>query len=311
VKFTTVALASAAAYAAARIAAAMRHERAVAARLKPNADGIVPGAAPIDLPGDGPHAVLLLHGFGDTPQTVGYLATHLNARGWTVRAPLLPGHGRTLRAFRASRAEEWLAAARAELAAMRARHGRVSIAGLSMGGAIATVLAAEVGDVPALALIAPYLSMPRRVQRIARLHPLVWAATPYVRGGGERSIHDPAEQPKNLAYGLTTPRLLFELLRMVQMARTAAPRVAAPTLVIQSREDHRIPPEACQQTFGLLGAREKRLLWVEGCGHLITVDYERERVFSAVTEWLGAHAPPAPRRVERPARRSALRETPV
>jgi len=311
VKLATLALATAGAYAAARLAARRRHERAVGARLKSGADGIIPGAGPIDLPGDGPYAVLILHGFGDTPQSVGYLAHYLNVRGWTVRAPLLPGHGRSLRAFAASRAEHWLAAARAELAAMRSRYGSVYVVGVSMGGALATVLAAEVEDVPALALVAPYLSMPARVQRIARLHPLVSAAAPYLPGRGERSIHDPGEQPKNLAYGVTTPRLLFELLRVVRMARDAAPRVTTPTLVIQSRDDHRIPPEACEQAFGLLGGRERRLLWVEGCGHLITVDYERERVFSAVSEWLGAHAPATTARPRRAPRRAALRETPV
>ena len=90
-----------------RVAAARGRERAVERRLRPGQDGVIPGAGPIrlDRPG-GAHAVLLVHGFGDTPQTLGYLARDLHARGYTVRAPLLPGHGRTLRAFAASRATE-------------------------------------------------------------------------------------------------------------------------------------------------------------------------------------------------------------
>ena len=57
-------------------------------------------------------AVLLLHGFGDTPQTLHYVADALHAAGYTVRAPLLPGHGRTLAAFGATRAKQWISAAR-------------------------------------------------------------------------------------------------------------------------------------------------------------------------------------------------------
>jgi esterase/lipase len=38
-----------------------------------------------------------------------------------------------------------------------------------------------------------------------------------------------------------------------------------------------------------LGAREKRLVWTEGAGHIITVDYGRERVFTEVEKWLRTH----------------------
>jgi carboxylesterase len=262
----------------------------VAARLTLRADGIVAGAAPIDLQGDSAHAVLLLHGFGDTPQTLEYLAHSLHAQGWNVRVPLLPGHGRTLDEFAASRATDWIAFARAELDSLKSRYETVSIVGLSMGGSLATILAAEVPDVPALVLLAPYLSMPTRLRRAARLHHVVGAVVPYLRGGGERSIRDPAEVSRNLAYGFTTPRLVFELARVVKRARLAAPRVSAPTLVVQSRQDNRIPADAAQRAFALFTTNERRMLWTEGNGHIISVDYGRQAVFAAVTDWLTVHA---------------------
>jgi esterase/lipase len=40
----------------------------------------------------------------------------------------------------------------------------------------------------------------------------------------------------------------------------------------------------------MLAAREKKLIWTEGAGHVITVDYGRERVYSEVTNWLDTHA---------------------
>ena len=91
-----------------------------------------------------------MHGFGDTPQTLQYLADDLFAHGYDVRAPLLPGHGRTLSVFDATSHMEWIAAAKAELMAMRARYGWVGVCGLSMGGALATIIAAEVRDIPSL-----------------------------------------------------------------------------------------------------------------------------------------------------------------
>lgn len=270
-------------------ATALAH-RAVAARLTLRPDGIVAGAETIDLPGDGTRAVLLLHGFGDTPQTLGYLATYLHMQGWAVRAPLLPGHGRTLSEFAASRAGDWVAFARTELESLRTRYEAVALVGLSMGGSVATILAAEFSDLPALVLLAPYLSMPTRVRRVARAHRAAGVLFPYLHGGGDRSIRDPAELALNLGYRFTTPRLLFELASIVDQARAAAPNVVAPTLMVQSRQDPRVLPDVAERAFALFTAPERRLAWTEGNGHVITVDYGRQVVFTAVAEWLAAHA---------------------
>src|SRR6185295_12120166 len=113
---------------------------------------------------------------------------------------------------------------------------------------------------------------------------------PFLRGGGDRSIRDPNEAARNLAYGFATPRLLVELRRVVERARVAAPTVSAPTLVVQSRQDNRIPPDAAERAFSLFRVPDRRLLWTEGNGHIITVDYGRQAVFAAVADWLEAHA---------------------
>ena len=262
----------------------------VAARLTLEADGIVVGARTIDLATAGNRAVLMLHGFGDTPQTLQYLAAYLHAQGWAVRAPLLPGHGRTLHEFAASRSEEWIAFSRAELDALRARYDTVAIVGLSMGGALATILTAESSDVRALALLAPYLSMPTRLRRAAALHHILGVVAPFLRGGGDHSIRDPEEVARNRAYGFLTPRLVFELSRIVARGRAAAPRVSVPTLVVQSRQDHRIPPDAAERAFALFTTPTRRMMWTEGNGHIITVDYGRQAIFAAVNDWLATHA---------------------
>src|SRR5215210_2508873 len=130
-------------------------------RQDADAAAILPGADTIDLQEEGSPGVLLLHGFGDTPQTLGMLARRLRKSGYSVLAPLLPGHGRNMSSFRRSRAGDWIAAATAAYTKMCARHDSVSVVGLSMGGALGALLAAERGDLPALILIAPYLGMPR------------------------------------------------------------------------------------------------------------------------------------------------------
>jgi carboxylesterase len=304
VLFAFLALALAAAYAA-RVAGVRRNERVSAARLRTGADGIIIGGAPIDLAGDPERGVLLLHGFGDTPQTLGYLASHLHRLGYSVRVPLLPGHGRSLREFARSDAAAWEQLARDELALMRGRHRDLAVIGLSMGGALASILLADASDVRALALISPYLSMPTRMRYLARTYRFWTLFTGYIRTRGERSVHDPAEVRKNLAYGMLTPRLLHELMVVNRRAVLALPRLALPTLMVQSRDDNRIPPEAAERAYARIGSPDKRLVWLEGCGHIVTVDYGREQLFATVADWLAEHMGSASRPSAISATRSA------
>jgi carboxylesterase len=109
---------------------------ALDARFPRNPDGVIRGAEPIHRQGSNGGAVLLVHGGGDTPQTMTHLADALAGHGYSVAAPLLPGHGRDLAAFDASDGDEWFEAVRREFSSLRESHEWVGVVGLSMGGAL-------------------------------------------------------------------------------------------------------------------------------------------------------------------------------
>lgn len=271
-------------------------------RLPLGNDGVIQGAAGITQPGSNDRAVLILHGFGDTPQTLRYLAGHLHALGFTVRAPLLPGHGRTLAEFGVSTAETWIEAARRELTQVRSEFAFVGLVGVSMGGALSVLLSAESSPVvqpdardgsrvllrgpDALVLLAPYLSMRPRALRLARLHRVIGLFTEYVVSREEGSIRDPVERELNRGFGTLTPRALNQLRLLVQRARRVLPLVYQPTLVMQSTDDNRIDVQSATQAFERLGSAEKQLVWLENTGHVITVDTGRDRVLTTTGNWL-------------------------
>lgn len=251
-------------------------------------DGLVLGAAPIDLPRAGAPGVLLLHGGGDTPQALEQLARHLHGRGFAVRAPLLSGHGRDLSALAAATARQWHHDVRREFESMRGQHNQVAIVGLSMGGSLAVKLASEV-PVDALVLLAPYLAMSPFVRGMARTSRAWGWLLPYFSSLGTRSIRDPAAAERALGHGILTPAALRALYDVVNDAARALPRVRAPALVVQSREDNRILPEIAEREFARLGSVEKKFIWTNGAAHVITVDFGHQRVFEMTTNWLEAH----------------------
>jgi len=180
---------------------------------------------------------------------------------------------------------------RAEWDALRERHPRAVLVGQSMGGALAAITAAESPPPapPALVLLAPYLAAGPGVRRLARLCWAVDAFSPYVPSVGARSIHDPEARRASLALGALTGRLARELTRVAARARAALPAITAPTLVVQSRIDNRIAAAVAEEAFRAVGARDKALEWLDGCGHVVAVDYQKGRVFELTARWLAEH----------------------
>jgi carboxylesterase len=256
-----------------------------------DADGIVRGAHTIRLMQQHARAALLLHGFNDTPQSMAYLAAALHAAGWNVVVPRLPGHGTSLPVMaRESRAPLWYAAVAREYDALRSTHAHVVICGQSMGGALAVLHAVEHTELPALALLAPYIGMPLGIQVRIALSRLGDFFTPYRVGtGGERSLHDPVAKAQALGPGVITSRTMRELRTVALAAERALSRVTVPTLYLQSREDNRIASHDAERHFAALGSRDKVQRWLTGCGHIISADYCRDSVAEQVIAWFAKH----------------------
>jgi carboxylesterase len=263
-----------------------RHEAMLRATRPRDTDGVVRGGNAIVLDASTVDAVLVLHGFGDTPQSIAPVATAIHAHGFTVHAPLLAGHGRTLRDMATHGRDAWLASARSAYDALRSTHDRVAIVAQSMGGALAVHLAVE-HPPPALVLLAPYLSMPPGIRRMNALLRWIAPIVPYWSARTPpRSIHDPTALSKALAHPSTSARALAELERVSDAAFQLLPRLTCPTLMLQSREDNRIPVDAAERAFAAIGSARRELRWFTGRGHVLAVDYGRDEIARMTVEWL-------------------------
>lgn len=155
-----------------------------------------------------------------------------------------------------------------------------------MGAAIAAVLAAEEKSLPSMVLIAPYLRVPTWLRLALPLRGLWNPFVGDVEARHPRSIHDQIEREKSLAYGVVNAGAMAELAKVARMGRRALPRVTAPTLVIQSREDPRVRQSTARMALRKSGAREKRLVWARAGGHVITVDFGRDQVLAETLDWI-------------------------
>jgi carboxylesterase len=262
------------------------------ARLRPtDARGVVIGADAFTLPGRSGKAVLLLHGFNDTPQSMAYLGQQLHAAGYTAHAPRLPGHGCTLPVMaREARADAWRQAVRDAYERLAREHAQVYLCGQSMGGALAVLEALARPELPALVLLAPYLGMPRNLQRRLPIAAVMQLVSPYhTSTGGARSLHDPDARAEARGPGVVTAQTLSALRDVAMAAEAQLPQLTVPTLYVQSREDNRIALTDAERDFAQVGSAEKALVWLTGCGHIISADYCKDETARLVIDWLARH----------------------
>jgi carboxylesterase len=230
--------------------------------------------APFLLPG-GPVGVLLIHGYTGSPPEMRLIGDYLHARGLTVSAPLLPGHGTTPEEMNRCRWRDWTEHALRALAEIEQRCAAVFVGGLSMGSLITLYLAQERPEIRGAILYSPAVIAANR---------LIWL-TPLMK-------HLIRQRPKSLKSDLTDPEAgsrmwsyevdpvaaAHELLKLQLHVRRHLRRVTCPTLVFYSPLDTAIHPRSARFTFERIAAQDKELVTLYHSGHGLTVDSEWETV---------------------------------
>jgi carboxylesterase len=237
---------------------------------------IMPGCEPWSSPGGGPHGVLVLHGFTGNPQSMRGLAEAFAVGGFAVELPRLPGHGTDVEDMLDTGWDDWLAEAHGAFGrlAQRCPDGRLVVAGLSMGGALALALAqGHPDDVAGLVLInTPTESPPELASNVEAMlaggHETIDAI------GGDIADHD-SEGEK--AYDSTPLRPLLSFIVAAQDVRSRLGEVRSPALIMTSPHDHVVNPHDSDVIAGELGGPVERLT-LEKSYHVATLDHDRELI---------------------------------
>ena len=133
--------------------------------------------------------------------------------------------------------------------------------------------------------------MPKRIERAATSRAdLGRRSRRPSRSGEGLSILDPEERERDLAYGVFTAAATRALRQTMRRGVASLPRITAPTLMIQSREDNRITAGDAERAFARIGSRDKTLEWITGAAHVITVDFGRDTVIAQLAAFMEMHA---------------------
>ena len=247
--------------------------------------------------------VVLIHGITGTPTEMRPLARYLQRLGYRVEIPLLAGHGEGYREILVSTWSDWLASVREAVQRMAATCPQVVVVGLSAGGLLGLLMAAEGPQVSGLAMLSVHFGIPgSRISRTDYFLFRLLSALPRLRRHWyfvERppyGLKDARLQQRITAairaskrgqtdrYGLfrTYAETMHQVYQLEDAARRMAPRVRCPTLLIHSFEDTMLSVHNATTVYRLLGSSEKTVVLLTGCDHLMTVDLQKEAVAERV-----------------------------
>ncbi|MBI4943086.1 MAG: alpha/beta fold hydrolase [Actinobacteria bacterium] len=234
---------------------------------------VLPGAEPFHHDG-GRVGVVLCHGFTGTPQSLRDWGVALAAAGYTVRLPLLPGHGTRWQDMNTTTWADWYGAVDAAFTELRASCDQVFVMGLSMGGGLALRLAEEHGDdVAGVVVVNP--SVAGTDWRMTYLLPWLRHVVPAFPGvASDIKKSGPVE----LAYDRSPLHAAYSLTRLWQVVAADLPKVTQPLVVLRSAEDHIVPAASGELVMAKAGSTDKTEIVLHDSYHVATLDNDADLI---------------------------------
>ena len=243
-----------------------------------------PDPSPFFLEG-GSTGVLLIHGFTGSPPEMRLVGDYLHERGFTVLAPLLPGHGTSVEEMNQCKWTDWTGYAEGALTTLQVRCDTVFVGGLSMGSLLTIHLTAY-HDLPGAILYSPAVKV---ASWLIYLSPILKYLVRKRPKSDESDLTDPEAVLRKWSYEAFPSYAAHELLKLKKRAYRLLSHVTCPLLIIHSTGDEMIGTDSARVTYERAGSSDKERVTLHNSGHVITVDSEWETVAEKTYRFIGSH----------------------
>lgn len=227
----------------------------------------------------GSTGVIICHGFTATTTEVRFLAETLHGRGYTVAAPLLPGHGTSPQDCNRHTWQDWYGEVEQTYNQITTRCERVIVGGESTGALLVLHLASQYPAIEAILCYAPALRL--KISQVKIF--LLTLCMPFLT-----SIPKPPSTDDNLWKGYTVQPLrgAHQLILLQKATYPILTRIHQPILIMQGRLDPTVHPQAPQIIYDRVSSPIKDLHWMERSTHCVILDKERDLAAEMTQEFL-------------------------
>ena len=201
-------------------------------------------------------------------------AHFLNEHGYTVRVPLIPGHGTRWQDLNKVKWNEWPAKAQSELDLLLKECRLVFIFGLSMGGGNTLHVTAKNNDrVAGIVLVNPMSHIPEFAIKFVDIIKHLSASRP--------SVGDDIKKPgvTEWGYDALPTKGVAQLHRFLKATRRLLPSITVPMMVFHSIEDHVLKVSNTEIILDETSSTDKVRIELANSYHVATLDYDAETIF--------------------------------
>lgn len=239
-------------------------------------------------------ALLLVHGFNDSPRAYRFVAPALAARGYTVSVLRLPGFGERVSEASTVTFSDWVDAIRAEAQSLRTHSDHVVVVGHSLGGAAVIALLRNTPEIAdAAILLAPAIAVAddRSPLFSARTwHRIAGVALPFTEffyspfdrnDAVDPAVRNPADKPP-----YSSRLIVDEAFALLDANGSAAPQIKTPLLMVLGRRDAVVDGQAAQRFYEALGSSRKQLKVYEDSAHALPEDRDWQDLVQVMTGFI-------------------------
>jgi carboxylesterase len=224
---------------------------------------------------------LLIHGFTSTPAEMWELGEKLNKEeGYTVLGVRLSGHGTDVEDMEKSQYRDWIKSVEEGYQRLKKICTKVYVIGHSMGGVLALYLA-ENHAVDKVITLSPALVTKSKAAKYAGIAKYFMRYTEW--GPEERPIE---ETKYLLGYNKVPLKSVQELNRLQRAIKGELKKISNPILIIYSSKDNAIDEKGIKLIEDNVSSVKVEKVILNKCGHNITIECEKEKVFKDVIEFL-------------------------
>ncbi|MDG2014242.1 MAG: alpha/beta fold hydrolase [Pirellulaceae bacterium] len=257
------------------------------------ADGVQKGAESFTIPGNDT-ALLLVHGFNDTPQTFAPMIQPFCDQGYTVTGVRLPGFGVAVDQMHSCSCEDWVQTVEDRVQELTQSGKRVYLVGHSLGGAVCLAVMRRAPEyVAGAALLAPAIDVsnqrspifPTRFWRKLGNSLLIFSnvyQSPYDRN----DCRDPEHRNPDYKSPFSTRNIVDQTFLLMDDNQSAAESIRTPLFMVLSRNDQVTDWSRAENYFSRLGSVDKELVFYDDSGHALTVDVDREEIAKDIIQFV-------------------------
>jgi carboxylesterase len=262
------------------------------AGIQRDPDGVRRGCREFTL-GEGDTALLLVHGFSDSPAVFRRMAPALAERGFLCRAMRLPLFATPLDSYGHTSAAQWRQAVRDELRHLRAGHRRVILVAHSLGAAVALdALAGHADAVDGTILLAPLVEVADHHLPLMAAQAWFHVLDHLLLFTDRIGIPSPGGLVDQSASTLMKtdsfiPRSVFrELFAVIERNRRRVAALRSPMLMVLAGQDDVVDNHAAEGFFQRCSAPYKRLCYLPAAGHILPMDTGWQAVVDDISQFL-------------------------